>query len=88
MNMAEERLRGTPLKEVYNSVELRQKYRENKMAQSKNPKGVFIRCEPHLKHCHLPEAYCMNVFAPDYYEMQYLIGVIRDRLIKNKALLH
>ena len=52
---------------------------------AKNTKAVFIRCEPNQKHCKIIGALCLNIIAPVGYEMGYLIGTIKDRLIKNNA---
>ena len=52
---------------------------------TKSTNAVFIRCEPNQKHCKIQGALCLNVIAPANYEMGYLIGTIRDRLIKNNA---
>jgi hypothetical protein len=39
-----------------------------------------VRCEPHPKHCHIPNAPCLNLIAPAFYELAYLSATIHTRV--------
>jgi hypothetical protein len=54
------------------------------MNAAKDNNSVFIRFEPNQKYRKIEGTVCINIIAPSNYEMGYLIGTLRDRLLKQK----
>jgi hypothetical protein len=81
-------LKHRPLKVLYPEVELRKKYQEARLQSVKTANSVFIRLEPNEKYCKIEGNFFISIIAPANYEMGYLLGTLRERLIKQNVYLN
>ena len=75
----EEYLKTKPLRQLYPDIQIRKKIVSQKL-QDKEANQVFIRCQPHPKYCTIPNLHCLNIIAPNNYDIAYLTATIHSRI--------